>query len=316
MESESRFINPFTDYGFKRLFGTEANKALLIDFLNQLLPEKHQIADLHYAQNEHFGLNEKDRKAVFDVYCISRNGDRFIAELQRARQAYFKDRSVFYASFPIQEQGQTNDWNFQLAAVYTVAILNFTLAENRDMSDVVSVVQLKDQHGRVFYDKLTFIYLEMPKFTKSISQLETQADKWQYIFKNLERLRKRPPEIKEQIFQQLFDAAEVAKFGKTERARYEQSLKHYRDLNNVLDYAEQEGRQTGYEQGIEAGRQVGLQEGIKEGIKEGLQKGREEGMYEQTINIARNALAAGMSVADIAKLTGLSELELQQLAAS
>ena len=304
MESETRFINPFTDYGFKRLFGTETNKALLIGFLNQLLPEKHQITDLHYAQNEHFGLNEKDRKAVFDVYCISRNGDRFIVELQKARQAFFKERSIFYASFPIQEQGLVNDWDFKLAAVYTVAILNFTLPDSKDIPDVVSVVQLKDQHGRLFYDKLTFIYLEMPKFTKSISQLETQADKWQYLFKNLERLRKRPPEIKGQIFQQLFDAAEVAKFSKTDRARYEQSLKHYRDLNNVLDYAEKEGRQAGYERGIE------------QGMQEGLQQGMQQGMQQQAVQIARNALASGMSVIDVAKLTGLSEADIQQLTTS
>lgn len=74
----SRFINPFTDYGFKRLFGTEANKDLLIDFLNQLLPQKHQITDLQYARNEYIGINELDRKAVFDLYCVSQNGDRFI----------------------------------------------------------------------------------------------------------------------------------------------------------------------------------------------------------------------------------------------
>ncbi|GAB3893951.1 Rpn family recombination-promoting nuclease/putative transposase [Spirosoma agri] len=289
MSIESKFINPFTDYGFKRLFGTEANKPLLIDFLNQFLPDQHQIADLSYARNEHLGTNEMDRKAVFDVYCISRTGDRFVVELQKARQTYFKDRSIFYSSFPIQEQGQTGDWNFKLAAVYLIAILNFVLPENELKPDVVSVVQLKDQHGRVFYDKLTFIYLEMPKFTKSISQLETQADKWQYLFNNLDRLRMRPPEIKEGIFQQLFDAAEVARFSKAEHDRYQQSLKQYRDLNNVLDYAEQQGNQRGYERGIE------------------------EGMKQQAVAIARNALAKGFSTADIATLTGLSEDEIQEL---
>jgi predicted transposase/invertase (TIGR01784 family) len=297
MPIESTFINPFTDYGFKRLFGTEKNKPLLIDFLNQFLPERHQIADLHYAQNEQLGANEMDRKAVFDVYCISRTGDRFIVELQKARQTYFKDRSIFYSSFPIQHQGMAGDWNFKLSAVYLVAILNFVLPENENQNDVVSIVQLKDQYGRVFYDKLTFIYLEMPKFTKSISQLETQADKWQYLFNNLDRLRKRPPEIKERVFQQLFDAAEVAKFSKIERDRYEQSLKHYRDLNNVLDYAEQHGQQQGYERGIEKGREVGLQEGIK----------------QQTIAIAKNALAKGFGGAEVAALTGLSEDDIRNL---
>ena len=341
MSIKSKFINPFTDYGFKRLFGTEANKPLLIDFLNQYLPEKHHIADLQYARTEHLGVNEIDRKAVFDVYCVSQTGDRFIVELQKARQIYFKDRSVFYASFPIQEQGQTGDWNFKLAAVYTVAILNFLLPENQPVTDVVSVVQLKDQHGQVFYDKLTFIYLEMPKFTKTINQLETQADKWQYLFNNLDRMQQRPSEMKESIFQRLFDAAEVAKFSKEERDRYEQSLKSYRDLKNVLDFAAmkalEEGAEDGYRRGIEQGIQQGIQKGMEQGIQQGIQKGMEqgiqqgiqkgmvqgiqqgveqgiqEGIHQQTIRIARNALQKGLSLSEIAELTGLSEIELQRL---
>jgi predicted transposase/invertase (TIGR01784 family) len=341
MAIETRFINPFTDYGFKRLFGTEANKPLLIDFLNQLLPQKHRIADLHYARTEHLGLNEMDRKAVFDVYCVSQTGDRFIVELQKARQLYFKDRSIFYASFPVQEQGQTGDWNFKLAAVYAVAILNFVLPEHESQTDVVSVVQLKDQHGRVFYDKLTFIYLEMPKFTKTVSQLVTQADKWQYLFNNLDRLQQRPLELKESIFERLFDAAEVAKFSKEERDRYEQSLKSYRDLKNVLDFAEmkaleegieqgfqrgveqgmqrgiqkgiEQGVQQGIQQGIEKGVQQGLEKGMQQGIEKGLEKGIQQGVQQKAIETARRALALGLPTADVAELTGLTEEDIQSL---
>ncbi|MEO0340684.1 MAG: Rpn family recombination-promoting nuclease/putative transposase, partial [Bacteroidota bacterium] len=110
-----KFINPLTDFGFKKLFGSEPNKDLLIDFLNELLPKKHQIADLSYAQNEHQGQRIIDRTAIFDIYCIGENGERFIVEVQKAKQNYFKDRSVYYASFPIQEQGQKGDWNYELA---------------------------------------------------------------------------------------------------------------------------------------------------------------------------------------------------------
>ena len=103
---QEKYVNPLTDFGFKRLFGTEPNKILLIDFLNQLLPAKHQIQELNYARNEQLGPSDLDRKAIFDLYCIGASGERFIVEIQKAKQNYFKDRSVYYASFPIQEQAE------------------------------------------------------------------------------------------------------------------------------------------------------------------------------------------------------------------
>lgn len=333
MAIESKFINPYTDYGFKRLFGTEANKDLLIDFLNQFLPEKHQVADLFYAPNEHLGVNEMDRKAVFDVYCVSQTGDRFIVELQKARQTYFKDRSIFYASFPVQEQALKGDWDFKLAAIYTVAILNFVLTEHEETPDVVSVVQLKDQHGRVFYDKLTFIYMEMPKFTKSVDQLETHADKWQYVFNNLETLQERPPAIGGSIFERLFNAAEVAKFSKADRESYERSLKSYRDLKNTMEAAAmqgiedgikqgyqqgveegiQKGIKKGIEEGIQQGMQQGIQQGMQQGIEEGIQQGMQQGEYQAALRIAKRALAQGKSVDEVIELTGLSKTSINAL---
>ena len=90
-----KYVNPLTDFGFKKLFGTEPNKILLIDFLNQILPEKHQIKDLSCSRNEQFGQNDLDRKAIFDLFCVGESGERFIVELQKAKQNYFKDRSVY-----------------------------------------------------------------------------------------------------------------------------------------------------------------------------------------------------------------------------
>ena len=336
-----RFINPFTDYGFKRLFGTEANKDLLVDFLNQLLPQKHQIVELRYARNEYAGTNELDRKAVFDLYCLNQHGDRFIVELQKARQVYFKDRSVFYSSFPIQEQGQVGNWNFRLASVYTVAVLDFILT---DSPDVITTVQLKDQRNEVFYDKLTYIYMEMPKFTKTEDELETQSDKWMYLFRHLPDLQERPEQLQERIFHRLFEAAEVANFDRAERDRYEQSLKSYRDLKNVLSFAEMDGIERGLEQGIaegiergrvegiERGRSEGIEqgivegieqgrsEGIEQGIEQGIEKGREQGIVEgvekgsqQAIaRVVQNALAKGFTLTEVANLVGLPEEDISK----
>ena len=162
-----RYISPLTDFGFKRIFGTEPNKALLIDFLNVVLPRKHKISDLSYRNSEQVGNNALDRKAIFDLYCQSEDGERFIVEIQKAKQNFFKDRSVYYSSFPIQEQALKGEvWNYKLAPVYTVGILDFVFDDHKDDETLLHIVELKDQQCRVFYDKLKFIYLELPKFQR------------------------------------------------------------------------------------------------------------------------------------------------------
>jgi predicted transposase/invertase (TIGR01784 family) len=104
-----KFINPFTDFGFKKLFGEEINKDLLIDFLNELLKGKTEIKNLTYLKTEQLGASALDRKAIFDLYCENEKGEKFIVELQKVRQEYFKDRSIYYATFPIQEQAIRGD---------------------------------------------------------------------------------------------------------------------------------------------------------------------------------------------------------------
>ncbi|MEO1127553.1 MAG: Rpn family recombination-promoting nuclease/putative transposase, partial [Cyanobacteria bacterium J06639_16] len=127
-----RYINPLTDFGFKRLFGTEPNKDLLIDFLNVVLPEVHRVRDLIYRNNENIGNTFIDRKAIFDIYCESEIGEKFIVEIQKAKQNYFKDRSIYYSTFPIQEQAEKGDWNYKLSAVYTIGILDFIFDDHKD----------------------------------------------------------------------------------------------------------------------------------------------------------------------------------------
>jgi predicted transposase/invertase (TIGR01784 family) len=245
MALQDKYINPFTDYGFKKLFGSELNKDLLIDFLNQVLPERHHIQELSYTPTEQLGATELDRKAIFDLYCTSPSGERFIVEIQKAKQNFFKDRSVYYSTFPIQEQAKKGDWDYRLAAVYTVGILDFVFDEDKDDDEVRHEVKLKDQHCQVFFDKLTFIYLEMPKFRKTEAELETNLDKWMYVLKHLPYLQKRPAALQERVFQKLFDTAEIARFNPEEKAKYEESLKHYRDLKNVVDSSYEEGKAEG-----------------------------------------------------------------------
>jgi predicted transposase/invertase (TIGR01784 family) len=290
MALQEKYINPFTDFGFKKLFGTEMNKSLLISFLNQLLPQHHQIKKLSYLKTEYLGSDELDRRAVFDLYCISQTNQRFIVEMQKAKQKYFKDRSIFYITFPIQEQAKKGDWDFRLEAVYMVAILDFTFYEERK-EKFFHKVELKDDENRIFYDKLNFMFLEMPKFRKGESELKTTFDKWLYVLKHLSEFQKRPSKLKEKVFERLFKAAEIAKYSKEEAMQYEESLKQYRDLNNVLA--------------------TSFEEGMIEGERKGMIKGKIEGKIE----VARNLLKENMPIDIVAKLTGLSEKEIEKLKA-
>lgn len=269
-----KFVNPFTDFGFKRLFGEEPHKDLLISFLNTLLPEKHQIHDLHYTKNEYQGFSALDRKAIFDLSCISHSGERFIVEVQKAKQNYFKDRSIYYSTFPIQEQAIKGEWDFKLSAVYTVGILDFIFEEDALQQDkeVVHRIQLKNQKDQVFYDKLTFIYITLPHFTKTLDQLVSLQDKWFYVFRHLQELDDIPLVLQEDIFLKLFEAAQIARFTPVERQVYEDSLKSYRDLKNVMDTKMEEGIAIGKERGKAIGKEEGIAIGKEEGLKEGLQK--------------------------------------------
>lgn len=292
MTLREKYINPFTDFGFKKLFGTELNKDLLIDFLNEvILPKERRIADLTYRKNDQLGSTELDRKAVFDLYCVGSNNERFIVEMQKAKQNYFKDRSFFYASFPIQEQAQLGEWDFKLNEIYTVGILDFVFNENKDKKtnskkgnkkdadlqltkEVRHEVKLKDQKCQVFYDKLTFIYLEMPNFTKEEDELETIFDKWLYVLKRLPKLESRPKKLQEKIFDRLFEAAEIARFTTEEKNQYEDSLKYYRDLKNVIDTASQEGELRGELKGEAKGEAKGFLKAKIEGIVKMLKRGK------------------------------------------
>ena len=237
-----RYVNPFTDFGFKKLFGSEPNNELLVSLLNAMFDHMAQmdasepqlaIKDLSCMPTEKLE-QYGERRAVCDVYCVTESGERIIVEMQKASQDFFKDRSVFYSAFPIIEQGKVGqDWDFHLNHVYTVGILNFVFPGGEYDKDCfhheVKLMDTQDKH--VFYDKLTYVYLEMPKFRKTEDELVTMYDKWLFVLKNLSRLFERPAALQERVFKRLFEQAETARFTPDEARVYEESLKHYRDLH-------------------------------------------------------------------------------------
>jgi len=242
---KDKYIDPFTDFGFKKLFGEECNKDLLLDFLNELLhKEEGEIVSITYLKNDMLGVSAESRKAVFDIHCENDKGEKFIVELQKTKQAFFKDRTLYYSTFPITRQAIPGDWSFELKAVYTIAILNFEFEEDKKDKDKYRYdVMLTDiETHKVFYDKLMFVYLEMPKFTKKVEELETHFEKWMYVIKNLNRLDDIPDKLREKIFEKIFAAAEIAKLTPEEYEAYIDSLNSYRDLQNSIDTAKAEER--------------------------------------------------------------------------
>lgn len=244
-----RYINPYTDFGFKKLFGTEMNKDLLISFLNALpCSQRMEIKDVKYLNSEHLGDGYGDRRAVFDVYCQTADGGRFIVEMQKAEQEYFKDRSIYYSTFAIREQAPKGQkWNYRLEDVYTVGVLNFTFpGEEYPADKFLHEIKLKDvEDNHVFYDKLTFLYLEMPKFNKREDELVTMFDKWMYVLRNLSRLLERPKALQDRVFQKVFEQAEIAHYSPEERREYEASVKNYWDYYSTVTTAEKKGEAKG-----------------------------------------------------------------------
>ena len=321
---EERYISLLTDFGFKRIFGTKPNKDLLINFLNSLFDGFQVIKDVKYLNSEHVGDVFAERKAIFDVYCENERGEKFIVEMQNAYQKYFKDRSLFYSTFPIREQAPKGaEWNFQLEHVYTVALLNFDLEEEAfDKNDINHDVGLLDKKTlKVFNDKLSFKYVEIAKFNKTEEELDTLYDKWLYVLKNLSRLDERPAALKEKVFTKLFEEAEIAKFTPTELKEYEDSLKAYRDVKNSIDTALEKGREEGMAKGLEKGmakglekgREEGMAKGMEKGLAKGLEKGREEGMEKEKISTARRLLSMGLSEEQVSTATELPLEEIQKL---
>ena len=278
--TEERYISLLTDFGFKRIFGTKPNKDLLIDFLNSLFNGEQVVKDVTFLNSEHVGDVHTDRKAIFDVYCENEKGEKFIVEMQNAYQTYFKDRSLYYATFPIREQAQKGEgWNYKLKHVYVVALLNYDMSDPAFSDDTINhdIGLLDKQTHRVFNDKLTFKYVEISKFNKRIEELKTNYDKWLFVLQNLSRLDCQPEYLKTAVFNRLFAEAEIAKFTRAELREYEDSLKAYRDIKNSLDSAEEKGER------------------------------------KKAIEIAKNLLEMGMPIDSIMKATGLSQEEIAKL---
>ncbi|MDB4918854.1 Rpn family recombination-promoting nuclease/putative transposase [Mucilaginibacter sp.] len=300
-----KYIDPLVDFAFKKIFGSEPNKDLLIAFLNEVFRGRKHIIDLVYNKNEHHGDIKDEGAAIFDLLCTGDNGEQFLIEVQRGRQGNFKERALFYTSRLISDQaprGRRSEWAYNLTEVYLVALLeDFTLQISPGKEYLHDICLCNRETGEIFYNKLGYIYLELSKFVKEDTELETDLDKWLYILKNMSRMDKIPMYLRKPIFEKLFSIAEYTNLTKEEKTMYDSSMKYKWDNKNVLDYALKEGMEKGMEKGIE------------KGMKKGLKKGIEKGKFEKAVAIAREMKKDGLPLIQISKFTELSIEEIEKL---
>ena len=280
-----KFINPFTDVGFKIIFGEEFSKPRLLDFLNALLEGERAITDLAFLDKEQQAMFDGDRSPIYDILCETESGEKIIVEMQNREHPNFKERMLYYASEAIVRQGEKGTaWNYDIKAVYIIAFTNFVLTGCAGRLRIVA--GLTDlQQGGLFTDKLRLIYLQMPCFTKEASECENQFERWIYILKNMEILERMPWAAQNAVFQRLAEVAEVSKLSKEDRIKYDHALKRYRDTLNAITGAEQKGRA----------------------------EGRAEGVRVKALETARRMKDKGFSVEDIAEITDLSTGEIAAL---
>ena len=287
----AKYINLMFDCSFKRVFGTEVNKDILIEFLKVVFPQ-FAITDITYIPTEQLGIMEDDRKAIFDVLCKTEDDKTFLVEMQRGAQKHFFERALYYTSFPIMKQGKkaiakeeegAGPWDFSLDGVFFLGILDFEYEQDEMTEHRYQLLETKT--FKQMTDKLEFVFVEVAKFNKSEDELETDLDKWLYLLKNMSTLLERPAALRDRVFGRLFDVAEYARLDDEERKNYVEAMNTARDTYNQIAYAHETGH------------------------KEGREEGREEKAYE----IARKMIAKGLDVDTIAELTGLTKDEILTL---
>ena len=297
METEDRkkyqFINPFTDMGFKKIFGQEITKDLLIDFLNDLLIGEREITDIQFLDKEQLGVTEEDRSLIYDVYCETVTGEKIIVEMQNKSQPFFKDRALYYLSNAIARQGEKGTtWKYEVKAVYGVFFMNFHLEQGVEAMRRDIILANKETH-KLFSDKMRFIFLELPSFKKEEEECDNDFERWIYVLKNMETLNRLPFKAQKSVFKKLEQIVDIASMSKADRIKYDESIKKYRDTLAVMSGQWLEGKA----------------EGLQEGETRGLLKGKAEGIQE----VGKNMKAMGMSDKQIAAATGLSEEVIKSL---
>ena len=308
-----KYVNPMIDVAFKYLFGTEKNKHLLKELLENVF--KRKILDISYDNTEQIGDSLESRSAYFDVVCKSSDGPDFIVECQVRSQNYFAERALYYSSRMIANQAPKGDWDYNFRPVYFLGLVNFGLPESVGKADghIQSYTLRNDDNGAPMTDKVRYVFMEVEPFDKAYEDCQTFEEKFLYYMKNLPTFVDKPDTHNDIFFEELLMEAEYLKMDNETQVQYERRVKQMRDAKNVEDYMIKTSIAKGMKQGLEKGMAEGMEKGMKQGLEKGLEKGMEKGMEKARFEMAKNLLRLGVELEIISEATGLSKEELSSL---
>ncbi len=333
-----KYIHPLTDFGFKKLFGNASSSESLISLLNEVLrPDGEVITGITFLNAEQPGHSPEDRASVFDLYCQTADGRRIIVEVQRQHHPNFAHRMLYYSAWPLHQQGKKGGWDFQLKAVYVIALMDFRLNPDDPDPRVISRVRLMDTERKTqFSDRLTFVYLELPNFKKTADELETDFDKWLFLLTRLDRLTSIPKTVQERVFMKFLSEVEVAQLSELEQNNYFFSLNRYRTDVSIEEHRKREAKEhrqqvKEHKQQVKehkrrekelqrqahklqqelAERQRAFDGALMTTKTEATAEGKAEGELNAKMQFARSLYAKGFSTDMVMELTGLSSEQLQ-----
>ncbi len=302
------------DRTFKKAFDPESpNKVCLIELLNAVLEGELEspITEVQSRDKEFCEGSNDNRATIFDLYCIDSIGRRFIVEVQLARQENIVNRAIYYASQAVVAQGERGrNYRYEIDPVITIVLMDF---ETFDDEQYVHRAKLRERDCSDLSETLTFAFVELPKFKKTLGELKTPLDRGLYALKNIKTLRKMPESYTGTPFELLFSVAELAKLTKEEQKMIDEAQKAKWDAEAIRDYAIKSGRKEGLEQGIKEGIEKGIKEGVKVGVKKGVKRGILEGEKRKAREMAKSLLEQGVSIEIIAKASKLSADEIQKM---
>lgn len=298
MQIDFKYADLLDDDAFKLVFGQESTKDVMIEFLNQVISDR-TIVDVEFMDKE-MHPHDRDRKtSVYDLFCKTDDGSRVIVELQKRKQDSYAERMLYYSMHQVLKQVEAGVSSFDFYPIYVISILDFTLEQNEEIPEVKTVYRLlEEKHQRLLTDRLTYIFLELPKVKKNADELDGSIlEGMCFCLKNMYRLKERPNALTHTVFDKIFGVSEFLEMEEDTREKILSNMTTERDLQNQFAYARQEGLALG----LEEGRAKGLAEGRAEGRATGIKEGREE----ERMIVASRMLKAGMDILQIAELTKL-----------
>ena len=292
------FFDPLSDFGFKRIFASEENKDLLINFLNACIADDvGTITDISMLPNEQSGVSPQEKKVVFDIYCRNADGQFFIIEMQRAKQHFFAERVITYVSRVVSSQAEKGTRRYEIPYIYSFNILDYCASEFDRCDNFFHKVQLKNERNEIFSDKTTYYFVELPKFAavKEKGSDGSPMHKWLELLTSIASSTDQDYGASEKgVFRKLIEECKISKLSNMEREEYEKSIFDYEDVRDAIACAREDGVEEGFEQGLE----------------QGVKKGRMEGLDEGKRQLVRNMLTEGIDLKTIARISGLNHEEI------